>query len=35
MSDLVIGDNVYLMDPILVESDPFGYGSIGGYPAPE
>lgn len=35
MSHIAIDDNVYLMDPILIESDPFGYGSLGEYPAPE
>ena len=29
MAHIVVKDNIYLMDPILVENDPFGYGSAG------
>ena len=34
MAHIVLKDNLYLMDPILVENDPFGYGTTGEYPAP-
>lgn len=35
MSHIAITDNVYLIDPILLESDPFGFGLIGEFSAPE
>ena len=35
MSHIVIDNNVCLMDPILIDNDPFGFGSLGEYPAPE
>jgi hypothetical protein len=35
MSHIVIDSNVCLMDPILIDNDPFGFGSLGEYPAPE